>query len=41
VTRVLEGDVEDVGQPEDVVPFILFLVGEGAEHITGQVYSPR
>lgn len=30
-----------LGQPEDVVPLVRFLVGPGARHITGQVYALR
>jgi NAD(P)-dependent dehydrogenase (short-subunit alcohol dehydrogenase family) len=30
-----------LGAPQDMVPLVLFLVGVGAEHITGQVYSLR
>lgn len=30
-----------LGQPEDVVPLVRFLVGPGAHHITGQIYALR
>ncbi|MGH9088872.1 MAG: SDR family NAD(P)-dependent oxidoreductase [Acidimicrobiales bacterium] len=30
-----------LGQPEDVVPLVRFLVGPGAHHVTGQVYALR
>ncbi len=39
VTKTMPGG--KLGQPEDVVGLALFLVGEGAIHITGQVITLR
>ena len=39
VTRTMPGG--KLGQPEDVVGLALFLIGEGAIHITGQVITLR
>lgn len=30
-----------LGEPEDIVPLVRFLLGDGAEHITGQVFRFR
>jgi len=32
------GDLE-MGEPEDVAPMVVFLLGDGARHVTGQVYT--
>jgi hypothetical protein len=29
----------DMGEPEDVAPMVVFLLSDGARHITGQVYT--
>jgi NAD(P)-dependent dehydrogenase (short-subunit alcohol dehydrogenase family) len=29
----------EMGEPEDVAPMVVFLLGDGARHVTGQVYT--
>ena len=33
------GEIADIGEPEDVAPLVVYLLGDGARHVTGQVYT--